>query len=37
VGRAIIYFMAVCYMFLGISIVSDRFMASIEVRRRLTD
>jgi solute carrier family 8 (sodium/calcium exchanger) len=31
VGRAIIYFLAICYLFLGISIVSDRFMASIEV------
>jgi solute carrier family 8 (sodium/calcium exchanger) len=31
VGRAIVYFLAICYMFLGISIVSDRFMAAIEV------
>ncbi len=31
IGRAIIYFIAVVYMFLGISICADRFMASIEV------
>ena len=31
VGRAVIYFIAIVYMFLGLSIVADRFMASIEV------
>lgn len=29
--RAIVYFFALCYMFLGVSIVAERFMASIEV------
>lgn len=30
-GRAVVYFIGILYMFLGLSIVSDRFMASIEV------
>ncbi|XP_072231558.1 sodium/calcium exchanger 2a [Leuresthes tenuis] len=30
-GRAIIYFVCLMYMFLGVSIIADRFMASIEV------
>ena len=30
-ARAIVYFVAMIYMFLGVSIVADRFMASIEV------
>uniref|UniRef100_A0A3Q3BE90 Calx-beta domain-containing protein n=1 Tax=Kryptolebias marmoratus TaxID=37003 RepID=A0A3Q3BE90_KRYMA len=30
-GRAIIYFLGLMYMFLGVSIIADRFMASIEV------
>uniref|UniRef100_A0A914UTE9 Calx-beta domain-containing protein n=1 Tax=Plectus sambesii TaxID=2011161 RepID=A0A914UTE9_9BILA len=31
IGRALIYFIAMAYMFLGVSIVADRFMAAIEV------
>uniref|UniRef100_A0AAY4CIY1 Calx-beta domain-containing protein n=1 Tax=Denticeps clupeoides TaxID=299321 RepID=A0AAY4CIY1_9TELE len=31
VARAIVYFVAMVYMFLGMSIIADRFMASIEV------
>uniref|UniRef100_A0A8C3G9E2 Solute carrier family 8 member 4b n=1 Tax=Cyclopterus lumpus TaxID=8103 RepID=A0A8C3G9E2_CYCLU len=31
VARAIVYFVALIYMFLGMSIVADRFMSSIEV------
>ncbi|XP_051880721.1 sodium/calcium exchanger 1b isoform X2 [Pristis pectinata] len=31
VARAIVYFVALIYMFLGVSIVADRFMSSIEV------
>uniref|UniRef100_A0A674HZE7 Sodium/calcium exchanger 1-like n=2 Tax=Terrapene triunguis TaxID=2587831 RepID=A0A674HZE7_9SAUR len=31
VARAIVYFVAMIYMFLGMSIIADRFMASIEV------
>ncbi|GCC40754.1 hypothetical protein chiPu_0024750 [Chiloscyllium punctatum] len=31
VARAIVYFAAMVYMFLGMSIIADRFMASIEV------
>ncbi|KAK7929509.1 hypothetical protein WMY93_005904 [Mugilogobius chulae] len=31
VARAVIYFLALAYMFLGVSIIADRFMASIEV------
>lgn len=30
-GRAVIYFACLMYMFLGVSIIADRFMASIEV------
>nr|XP_046266675.1 sodium/calcium exchanger 2a isoform X2 [Scatophagus argus] len=30
-GRAVIYFICLMYMFLGVSIIADRFMASIEV------
>uniref|UniRef100_A0A673AA69 Solute carrier family 8 member 2a n=1 Tax=Sphaeramia orbicularis TaxID=375764 RepID=A0A673AA69_9TELE len=30
-GRAIVYFLCLMYMFLGVSIIADRFMASIEV------
>lgn len=30
-GRAIVYFSCLMYMFLGVSILADRFMASIEV------
>ncbi|XP_075440481.1 sodium/calcium exchanger 1-like [Ascaphus truei] len=39
-ARAIVYFVAMVYMFLGMSIIADRFMASIEVitsqERRIT-
>lgn len=31
IARATIYFVAMAYMFLGVSIIADRFMASIEV------
>ena len=31
VARAAVYFLAMCYMFIGVSIISDRFMSSIEV------
>uniref|UniRef100_UPI00398F6CE3 sodium/calcium exchanger 3-like isoform X3 n=1 Tax=Pristiophorus japonicus TaxID=55135 RepID=UPI00398F6CE3 len=31
VARAIVYFVAMMYMFLGVSIIADRFMSSIEV------
>ncbi|XP_021436444.1 sodium/calcium exchanger 1 isoform X2 [Oncorhynchus mykiss] len=31
VARATVYFVALVYMFLGVSIIADRFMASIEV------
>lgn len=31
VMRAIIYFLCLLYMFLGVSIIADRFMAAIEV------
>jgi len=31
VGRALVYFLAMAYLFLGVSIIADRFMASIEV------
>uniref|UniRef100_F6V1Q0 Calx-beta domain-containing protein n=2 Tax=Ciona intestinalis TaxID=7719 RepID=F6V1Q0_CIOIN len=31
VGRAIVYLVALIYLFLGVSIIADRFMASIEV------
>ncbi|XP_068187050.1 sodium/calcium exchanger 2a [Antennarius striatus] len=30
-GRAVVYFICLMYMFLGVSIIADRFMASIEV------
>uniref|UniRef100_A0A8C6TKM3 Solute carrier family 8 member 2a n=1 Tax=Neogobius melanostomus TaxID=47308 RepID=A0A8C6TKM3_9GOBI len=30
-GRAILYFLSLMYIFLGVSIIADRFMASIEV------
>lgn len=30
-GRALIYFLCLMYIFLGVSIIADRFMASIEV------
>ena len=30
-GRAIVYFLALVYLFLGVSIIADRFMAAIEV------
>lgn len=30
-GRAVVYFSCLMYMFLGVSIIADRFMASIEV------
>ncbi|KAM7398590.1 hypothetical protein PAMA_006477 [Pampus argenteus] len=30
-GRAVVYFACLMYMFLGVSIIADRFMASIEV------
>ncbi|KAK2828883.1 hypothetical protein Q5P01_019917 [Channa striata] len=30
-GRAVIYFLSLMYMFLGVSVIADRFMASIEV------
>lgn len=40
VARATVYFVALAYMFLGVSIIADRFMASIEVitsqERRVT-
>lgn len=32
VARAIVYFVALIYMFLGMSIIADRFMSSIEVK-----
>ncbi|XP_018606590.1 sodium/calcium exchanger 1-like isoform X2 [Scleropages formosus] len=31
IARAVVYFLAMFYMFLGVSIIADRFMASIEV------
>ncbi|MGH0156570.1 UNVERIFIED_CONTAM: hypothetical protein FKN15_031492 [Acipenser sinensis] len=31
VARSLVYFVALVYMFLGVSIIADRFMASIEV------
>jgi solute carrier family 8 (sodium/calcium exchanger) len=30
-ARAIVYFVSMIYLFLGVSIVADRFMAAIEV------
>lgn len=35
VARAIVYFVALIYMFLGMSIIADRFMSSIEVGNTL--
>lgn len=35
VARAIVYFVALIYMFLGMSIIADRFMSSIEVGKYL--
>jgi solute carrier family 8 (sodium/calcium exchanger) len=32
-ARGLAYFLAMIYMFIGVSIVSDRFMASIEVSK----
>lgn len=31
VGRGLVYFLALAYLFIGVSIISDRFMAAIEV------
>ncbi|XP_013777864.1 sodium/calcium exchanger 3-like isoform X2 [Limulus polyphemus] len=31
VARGIVYFIGLCYMFVGVSVIADRFMASIEV------
>ncbi|KAM3616566.1 uncharacterized protein V6R79_020105 [Siganus canaliculatus] len=31
IARAVVYFVSLMYMFLGVSIIADRFMASIEV------
>lgn len=31
IGRAVVYFASLMYIFLGVSIIADRFMASIEV------
>ncbi|XP_075257235.1 sodium/calcium exchanger 3-like [Convolutriloba macropyga] len=31
IARGFVYFFALCYMFLGVSIVSDRFMSAIEM------
>ncbi|GAB6024200.1 hypothetical protein CHUAL_008901 [Chamberlinius hualienensis] len=31
ISRGLIYFIALCYLFVGVSIVADRFMAAIEV------
>ena len=31
IARVIVYFVALIYMFLGVSIIADRFMAAIEV------
>ncbi|XP_022241303.1 sodium/calcium exchanger 1-like isoform X2 [Limulus polyphemus] len=31
IARGLVYFLGLCYMFVGISIIADRFMASIEV------
>ena len=33
IWREIIYFLCLCYCFLGVSIIADRFMAAIEVAR----
>ncbi|CAG0922896.1 unnamed protein product, partial [Notodromas monacha] len=29
--RALVYFLGLCYLFIGVSIIADRFMAAIEV------
>lgn len=31
IARGVVYFLALCYLFLGVSIISDRFMGAIEV------
>ena len=31
IARAVVYFVSLMYIFLGVSIIADRFMASIEV------
>lgn len=31
ISRGLVYFLALCYMFVGVAIVADRFMAAIEV------
>lgn len=31
IGRGVVYFLALAYLFIGVSIISDRFMAAIEV------
>lgn len=31
ISRGLVYFLALCYLFVGVSIVADRFMAAIEV------
>lgn len=31
IGRGLVYFLAMAYLFIGVSIISDRFMAAIEV------
>lgn len=31
IGRGLVYFLALAYLFIGVSIISDRFMAAIEV------
>jgi len=31
VARGLVYFLAMCYLFIGVSIIADRFMAAIEV------
>lgn len=31
VGRGLVYFLVLAYLFIGVSIISDRFMAAIEV------
>ncbi|OAF66156.1 hypothetical protein A3Q56_06123, partial [Intoshia linei] len=30
IGRAIVYFFILCFFFIGVSIIADRFMTSIE-------
>lgn len=31
IGRGLVYFFVLAYLFIGVSIISDRFMAAIEV------